>query len=418
MTQGLHAPAQTERGIQRVPTELRVRFAAWGLCGIYLLIAASTVGLVLSGSGDGDRSIVVFGTAYAVVGALVAIREPRNAVGWLMLGITISFAFEIFLESYFAEHGRPVRVALAWIGNWSGHWWPALSGLILPLVFPNGRLLSRRWRPVLWIALTSLALQTVSDGLRSGPLDYDSAISNPLGISGLGAPVIEALGELGDLLVPLALVLSVSSLVLRLRRSRGRERQQMKRFAYVGGLAMCGLGLTLMAGFATEISGPDGPAWIQVVGAIGWITAWPLILVGLPVAIGTAMLRHRLYDIDLVIKRTLVYGALTVLLASVYLTLVLGLRTLLNPVTGESDLAVAASTLAVAAFFRPLRTRIQTLVDRRFYRARYNASQAITAFTAQLRQEVDLDAVTTDLLNVVRATLQPEHATLWLRKPG
>ena len=397
-----------------LPRALRVRLAAWGLCGVSLLIAVSTVGLVLSGGWHlAGQMFVVFGTPYAVVGALIATREPRNVVGWLMLGISISFAFQFFLETYFADHSD--QVALAWIGNWSWHLNLALSGQILPLVFPNGRLLSRRWRPVLWIVLVSLALGIVSGGLQSGTLDLDSTISNPLGVSGQAAPIIAALGRLGELLAATGFLLSVSSLAMRLRRSHGRERQQLKLFSYIGGLALCGLGLTTMTGFAREIAGSNEPAWIEVLDAIGWLTAWPLILVGLPVAIGTAVLRHHLYDIDLVIKRTLVYGTLTLLLVTVYLGLVLSLRSLLNPLTGESDLAVAASTLAVAALFRPLRHRIQRLVDRRFYRQRYDATQAAEAFTSRLRQEVDLDTVTTDLLDVVQETLQPTHATLWLK---
>ena len=268
----------------------------------------------------------------------------------------------------------------------------------------------------MWTAGGAIALSIVSDGFMSGPLDSDVAIVNPLGVSGPMAALVEAAGLFGQVLSPICLGVGVLSLLLRLRRSHGRERQQVKWFVYVGGLSSSALALSAAAGLVETVSDGALRTWAEVASGVGWFSALALIVFGLPAAIGTSMLRHRLYDIDLVIKRTLVYGALSLLLALTYLGLVLGLRSLLNPLTGESDLAVAASTLAVAALFRPLRTRIQSLVDRRFYRARYDASQAIVAFTAQLRQEVDLDTVTTDLLDVVQETLQPTHATLWLRK--
>jgi hypothetical protein len=397
------------------PTPRWIRPIAWGLFSAFVLLVGATVGLVIAGNLARDQMLVVLVFGYAIVGALVATREPQNSVGWLLLGIASSLAVQGFVESYVAVAGRPGTVTLAWIGTWAWRWWLGLTAL-LALVFPDGRVLSRHWRPALWIAIASLALSIVYEGLRAGPLRIAGApIQNPYGIGGAGEPVIDAIALLANLLTAAGLALGVVSMAFRLRRSRGRERQQVKWVVYVGGLGLCSLGLAMLSMMADELSGGNKPAWAVIVGTIGWNAAPWLIGVGLPLTIGTAMLRHRLYDIDLVIKRTLVYGALTLMLAAVYLTLVLGLRTLLNPVTGESDLAVAASTLAVAALFRPLRTRIQTLVDRRFYRARYDATQAADAFTAQLRQEVDLDAVTTDLLSVVRETLQPEHATLWLK---
>ena len=406
--------ASTNRpAAKTVPTPRWVRPVAWGLFGTYFVLIGATVGLVLTRSSGQADAFVVLSSGYAVVGALVATREPRNAVGWLLLGIAISFAFGSFIDTYAAETGRPAQAALDWIGGWSWHLPLTLTALILPLVFPNGRLLSRRWRPALWIALASMSLNMVSDGLRSGPFDVDST-STLLRDGGRAASVIDALDLMGDLLVAVGFVLSATSLVLRLRRSRGRERQQVKWFVYVAGLALCAFG-PIAVGSSAVASKIGNPAWAEAVSSIGW-SVTPLLFVGIPIAIGAAMLRHRLYDIDLVIKRTLVYGALTVLLAALYLTMVLGLRTLLNPLTGQSDLAVAASTLAVAALFRPLRTQIQSLVDRRFYRQRYDATQAAEAFTSRLRHEVDLDAVTTDLLEVVQETLQPDQATVWLRK--
>jgi hypothetical protein len=394
-----------------------VRATAWSLFALFLGVGVAGSWLVLAGSDKGEAAVPVMALGFAVVGTLVAIREPRNSVGWLMLLLAIALNFTTLLEGYLAAPARPGEVPVAWISSWIWHAWLTLAFLILPLVFPNGRLLSRRWRSAMWLAITSMALSMASDAFRSGPLDVRSGakIQNPLGVGGGGAPLIEALGVAGNVLSLFAIVIGVASLVLRLRRSHGREHQQLKWFAFVGALGLGALALSSVGAFAERFGSGRPPAWVEIVGGIGWFSAILLTLVGLPVAIGTSMLRHRLYDIDLVIKRTLVYGALTLLLVSVYLGLVLALRSLLNQLTGDSDLAVAASTLAVAALFRPLRTRIQNLVDRRFYRARYDATQAADAFTAQLRQEVDLDAVTTDLLDVVRDTLQPKHATLWLR---
>jgi hypothetical protein len=396
-----------------------LRWLAWGLAGLWAVMSAVTIWLFAAGSATLDQALVVMTVGFAVVGALVAVREPANAVGWLMLGIADSYALQGLVDAYVAEPGRPGWLAVAWVASWAWYLWLYGAGLLLPLLFPDGRLLSPRWRPAIWMAGAALALAILTEGLRAGPLDVETAdpVANPLGVGGVAGHVVEVAGSVGGVLAATGFVLGGVSLVQRLRRSTGRQRQQVKWFAYVGALAMAGLLMAMSAEFAAAfVEEADAPTWALVIGSVGWFAALLLIVLGIPAAVGIAILRHRLYDIDVVIKRTLVYGSLTATLALSYLGLVLLFRLVLAPLTEGSDLAVAGSTLAVAALFRPLRSRIQAVVDRRFFRARYDAAQTLQGFAGRLRDELDLETLGVDLRQAVRDTMAPAHVSLWLRE--
>jgi hypothetical protein len=303
---------------------------------------------------------------------------------------------------------------MAWVDGWIWFVWLTLAGIFLPLVFPTGRLLSRRWRWAVGLGVCALVASVIGAAFTAGPLDAGTPkpVRNPLGASGAWGELVAAVGIVGDVLAALGFLLAMLTLVLRLRRSSGVERQQLKTFGYVVSLAIVGL----VVASAAEFAGSDSASWVYVVGATGWFVALFLIVVGIPAAVGIAILRHRLYDIDVVIKRTLVYGSLTAILALSYLVLVLLFRLVLAPLTEGSDLAVAGSTLAVAALFRPLRSRIQAVVDRRFFRARYDAAQTLQGFAGRLRDELDLETLGVDLRQAVRDTMAPAHVSLWLRE--
>jgi hypothetical protein len=388
---------------------------AWSLFGIYVLTVAATLGLVAFGHGSGDDTLVVLTSGYALVGALVATREPGNAVGWLLLVIAVAYGLPTLAEAYVRGGGRSGEVAAAWFASWSWSVWILVAGVFLPLLFPTGRLVSPRWRVAVWIGGAALVLSVIGAGLDDRMIEVEprEPIPNPFGVGGPASGVVTAAAGVGTVLTMIGFVLGAVSLVVRMRRSRGRERQQLKLFAYVvGAFVLTGL-LVLALALVSVV--PGAPRWLDAAGGVGFAVALLLALVGLPVAIGVAILRHRLYDIDVVINRTLVYGALTVILAVAYLASVLVLRLLLSPLTGQSDLAVAGSTLAVAALFRPARRRIQAAVDRRFYRQRYDAARTIDAFSSRLRDELDLETLTAELRGVAQETLQPEHVFLWLR---
>jgi hypothetical protein len=343
--------------------------------------------------------------AFATVGAVILARRPGNRIGWLCwaigFGITVSIWGSKQVWAVLADQGRssawavlPQLGTIAWLGT--------LLGLLpfLVLLFPTGRLLSPRWRPVAWALGLVLGLYLIARLFAPGPVD-PAFPDNPLGIESAEG-LLQRIQTMVGVVVPVLILAVLASVVVRFRQSRGEERQQLKWFTFV------------VAAELVLIPGLGGVAE-RVAPEVGALVVFPVSISLLPIAIGIAVLKYRLYDIDRLIRRTLVYGLLTVLLGTVYLAGVFGLGQLLNPVTGESALAVAGSTLAVAALFQPARRRVQAIVDRRFNRRRYDAAKTIEAFSTRLRDQLDLDTLSTELLAIVDQTTEPTLASLWLR---
>jgi len=335
------------------------------------------------------------------VGLAVALRQPRNAVGWIFLVSAACAGVYELAQAYaayaiFVHPGVPGAEWAAWVGSWL--WLPttALIPTFLLLVFPDGRLPSPRWRPVAWYAAFALAMFTGTVALLPGPL---------LGLPSVRNPVSPFTGEvaLGEVLLPVfalflsAVILSIAALVRRYRRSRGVERLQLKWIAYAS--CVYTVAVTLDSNVVYK---PFEVIDVLLVNAI-------------PVAAGVAIFRYRLYDIDLLINRTLVYGLTTAAIGAAFFGGIVMLQSLLRPMTGGSEIAVAVSTLVSFALFQPLRVRMQGVVDRRFYRSRYDAARTLDVFSARLRDEVDLDAVRGELVAAVRDTVQPAHASVWLK---
>ena len=385
-----------------------------------LTLAAVTVGLLLLGNAaavatpgwlSGDRASADWGTlsfvppvlAFAVVGGLITWRRADNTIGWLLGAIGALFAL-VVASSSISSWALRTRSLPETVGEWisvGSNAWVIALGLIgtqLPLRLPDGRLPSPRWRWFSWATIALIGVSVVGMSALPGPVEGVAGTSGPL-TAEWAQPLAAAF-----LLVIASFVGALASLILRYRRATAHDRAQLRWVAFGGGLFLVVYMVTL------PNSGGDSTT-STVVTAVA-----QLAFGALPVAIGYAMLRHDLYDIDIVINRTLVYGTLTLILAVSYFASVLLLRLVLSPLTGESDLAVAASTLAVAALFRPLRSRIQATVDRRFYRSRYNATRILEVFSDRLRHSVDLDAIDADLRDVVNQTMQPKHLSLWL--PG
>ncbi|MEJ7802706.1 MAG: hypothetical protein WKH68_04950 [Candidatus Limnocylindria bacterium] len=344
--------------------------------------------------------------ALSVIGAIVASRQPRNIVGWIVCVIPVSLGFlvlgsHVYWSLALANPGDPHAGELvAWISSWV--WIPAMvpALTLFPLLFPTGRPPTPRWRPVAWLALAAIPALFVSQAFTPGPFE-DYPVANPLGAGESFEGIVKVIGGTGFALMAVAALASVSSLVVRFRRSHGEERQQLKLVT-----AAAVLFVVIFAFPADQLISED----------VGFAS----LLLGLLIiatAVAIAMLRYRLYDFDVVINRTLVYGALTATLAAVYLGSVLLLQLALNGITADSNLAIAGSTLAVAALFRPARARIQEGVDHRFFRRRYDAARTLESFSARLRDQVDLTALDAELRGVVSETLQPAHVSLWLRGP-
>lgn len=355
-------------------------------------------------------AILIF-ASFPTVGALVASRRPRNPIGWLLMGIGALFVLALGLGNY-GEYGLrvepgslPGAVYAAWVSGWI---WPVVLGLVgLPiLLFPNGRPPSPSWRWVGKALVGFIFLWVLAAGLTPGPMTNAGfeSVDNPFGVAdslrGLFLTV-EGLAGLGILMSVLACVVSM---IVRFRRSRGTEREQVKWLAFAASLIAV-LGLIEIVGEAANP--PEELRRIVQIALAGSISA-------LPLAAGIAILRHRLYDIDRLISRTIAYTIVTGLLAAGYAGMVLLLQSAL-PVSQRSSLVVAATTLAMVALFRPLRDRVQAVVDRRFNRRRYDAQRTLDSFGASLRSETNLDILSSDLVAVVTDTMQPTHVSLWLR---
>ena len=366
-------------------------------------VAAAAAGRFELGGTNLFTTAITF--AFAAVGALIAARHPANAIGWIFIGVAVTTGFGALTHGYVdyrLAHGdmsTAVRTAavysdLSWIP------FVLVPTTFLILLFPDGQLPSRRWRPVAWAAGVGIAAQFVTGSLVPGPFADYPELRNPYGIE---SALLELLGALSLLVVAGGVIGSAASLVVRFRHGRHEQRQQIKWLAVAGALAA--VTLVIVMPFY-DVFGEDAANGLMM-----------FAVLGLPAAAGIAILRHRLYDIDVVINRALVYGALTATLASTYLAIVLLLQLVLSAVTADSGLAIAGSTLAVAAVFQPARRRIQAMVDRRFYRRRYDAARTLEQFAARLRVEVDLDALGGQLRAVVGETMQPAHVSLWLREP-
>jgi hypothetical protein len=382
---------------------------AWPLFGLWV-VATGTSAVLQASQGDGiDAAIAPALAIFAGTGALIAARRPDNPIGLILLCTALLITLSGLLEGIYADDTEQPAPSLAlrllvWVDQWLFFVWVGLIGIALPLLFPDGRLVSRRWRVFAGVGATVVAVGLLAEAFGEQRIAWgeDGTVANPLAAPGALGAVARLAGDAGGPLFALVMLGSLGSVVVRWRGSTGLRRQQFKWFGFAVALLLLGLALAAV--------GEEIPP-IAIVGDIGWWLFILATLAGVPVAIGVAVLKHRLYDIDIVIRRTLVYGALTATLGGTYLLLAL----LIGLTLGESDVAVAASTLAVAALFRPARARIQAAVDRRFYRRRFDATQTLEAFGARLRDELDLETLAADLRGVVQDTVQPAHVSLWLR---
>jgi hypothetical protein len=397
-------------------TQRSVAWVAWTLWLLALgLSALAVVFLVLSASTPipprfGPRGAdAIFAVTMSTVGTVIAVRLPQNPVGWLFgaagLGFAVAaFTFEYAVYGVLTQPGSVLGVEAAWVAMWI--WLPALGALAwVLLVFPDGRLLSPRWRPTVWAAGIGSAMAAAGIALTPGPFAEFAVVHNPFGLE--DADQVAALVTLGGMLgLGVALLSAGMSLAVRLHGARGEQRQQLKWLAY--------------AAVLTAITWVASTICFLLFGTPWWLAALVIgALDAIPVAAGIAILRYRLYDIDRLINRTLVYGLLTALLAIVYAGVVLVLGQLFGGIGASApSWAVAAATLAVAALFQPARHRIQVAVDRRFNRRKYDAARTIEAFSVRMREELDLDTLSAELLAVADQTLQPTTASLWIRPPA
>ncbi len=392
---------------------------AWSLCALSVTLTLLSLALLVLNLSHPEVPVyafwlenLLFSAGFSTVGAVIVPRMPSgNPIGWLFCAIGFLWAVAHFSAEYavYALLAAPGSLPAGGAVGWFFTWPPILAlGLMasLVLLFPDGRLPGHRWR---WFARLGVLLTmagAVLLALSPGPIGAGLPIRNPLGLEVLPnvyAPVQATMFVL--------IAVAAASLLVRGFRARGVERLQIRWFAYAFAVGAVGVILKYVVSEPLDLMWP---------GRIGY--ALDLIgTAGIPISMGIAVTRYRLYDIDLVINRTLVYGLLTATLVLVYLGAVTGIQTAFQSLTGHErlpQLAIVASTLTIAALFDPLRRRIQALVDRRFYRSKYDARRTLESFSANLRDEADLDAFTGELVKVTEATMRPTHVSLWLRHRG
>ena len=386
---------------------------AWSLCALALVLTAISV--ILLGLNYSYTSTQVYGywpesivipIGFSIIGAIIASRLPANPLGWLFcaaasVSAVAHLSGEYAIYALMAQPDTlPAGKALAWLTSWV---WILFIGCIALslLLFPDGRLPGRRWAWLAWLTVLLTSVGAVWQAFSPGVIDSLGTIRNPLGYESLP----RANEPVQIMVFALLFVVVASSLTVRMRRARGIERQQIKWPAYTAVMAATGSVLTY------NIAEPIGAPWLEWISFVIVMAA----LVCFPISVGIAIVRYRLYDIDVLINRTLVYGSLTATLVALYFGVIVVLQGIFVALTGpQSTLAVVASTLLIAAMFTSLRRRIQGFIDRRFYRSKYDAAKTLEAFSARLRNETDLDALSDDLVGVVRETMQPAHVSLWL----
>ena len=383
------------------------RLARWlSIAVVVAVVGMGVLAAIVSATTSGSRAfwgavaLSVTTLAFALVGAVVVRRQPHNAVGWVLCWAGLLVITADACGAYI-DGGHLDRVggtAAAWVATWCWIAGVGLLGTYLALLFPDGHLASRRWRPVVAIGSVALVLGLIGVALGEGPIDTGYP-ENPLGVAG-----VDTL-QAALLVIPAMVVLGVISQVIRFRRGTEVERQQLK--WVVTTLALVG-GLLVVTGVLSGFGGLQLPDVV-----------YNLAFIAVPISIGIAILRYRLYEIDVIIRKTLIYAALAAALALLYLGGISLTTWVFRSITGQSGaLAITLSTLAVAAAFQPLRSRIQRTVDRRFYRRTYDAARTLAAFNHRMREQIDINALNTEVLSVVTETLQPSHASLWLRPAG
>lgn len=400
------APTNIGRGDVRT----RARILAWALWSSFVVTLMVAIYLGFNPPrGEPIRLIdalwAVSFVGFPTSGALIASRLPGRPLGWLLCTAPLAIILGVLLGELAGKYGYPADVA-DWLGWGSNFLFSAGLAILpfIPLLLPNGQLPSRRWRLLATPLVISSGVWLVTAAFAPGAFEEAPQFSNPIGIEPL-RPVFDLLqAAVGPIFLGGG-ILCLASLGFRWRRATGHERLQLKWLALGGAVIV--LTFAIVATYQ---------AFVGDLGDLVNTVASMVAALALPVTIGIAMLRHRLYDIDIVINRTLVYGGLSGILAVAYSGLVVALQSLLGPFDSGNNLAVAASTLAVAALFTPLRRTLQAFIDRRFYQRKYDAERTLTNFSTRLRDEVDLTSLSRELVGVVHQTVQPQYVSLWLRE--